>query len=178
MAASKGLNNIHGCAPAKNLRFKFPPIMKTHPPITFASLALLAALMASCASSPGHIDIDGAQAAVEIRNSTETGISQAVIETFLLNGYQRESSYGLTFEKRGNVVRQLEYASYMGGAAVMRVRVAIEPISSSSHLVTAKAYTVTNLDSTFGASEKPVRGPRKRHYQKLLEEVRARLQAP
>lgn len=152
--------------------------MKIHSPITFASLALLTTLMASCASSPDHIEIDGTQAAVEIHNASETSISQAVIETFLLNGYQRESSYGLTFEKRGNVVRQLEYASYMGGAAVMRVKVSIEPISSSSHVVTAKAYTVTNQDSTFGASEKPVRGPRKRHYQKLLEQVQARLQAP
>lgn len=152
--------------------------MKTHSPITLTSLALLTALMASCASSPDHIEIDGTQAAVEIHNSTETSISQATIETFLLNGYQRESSYGLTFEKRGDIVRQLEYASYMGGAAVMRVKVSIEPISGSSHLVTAKAYTVTNQGSTFGASEKPVRGPRKRHYQKLLEEVRARLQVP
>lgn len=153
------------------------PIMKAHPHITHASLALLITFMASCASSPDHIDIDGTQAAVEIHNSTETSINQAVIETFLLNGYQRESGYGLTFEKKGNVVRQLEYASYMGGAAVMRVTVSIESISGSSHLVTAKAFTVTNQESTFGASKKRVRGPRKRHYQKLLEEVKERLQA-
>lgn len=153
--------------------------MKTHPLPILASLLLLATFMVSCASSPDDpIEIDGTQAAVEIRNSTETSINQAVIETFLLNGYQRESGYGLTFEKRGNIVRQLEYASYMGGAAVMRVRVSIEPISGSSHLVTAKAFTVTNQDSMFGANEKSVRGPRKRHYQKLLEEVRTRLQAP
>lgn len=155
--------------------------MKAHPLITLASLALLITFMASCASSPDEVDeikIDGRQAAVEIRNSSETDINRAVIETFLLNGYQRESGYGLTFQKRGNIVRQLEYASYMGGAAVMRVQVSIEQISGSSHLVTAKAYTVTDQDSMFGANEKSVRGPRKRHYQKLLEEVRARLQAP
>ncbi len=152
--------------------------MKIQLSVSLAALTLLTSLLASCASSPDHIEVEGTQAAVEIHNSSETRISQAVIETFLLNGYQRESGYGLTFEKKGNVVRQLEYASYMGGAAVMRVKVSIEQISASTHLVAAKAYTVTNQDSMFGAKEKSVKGPRKRHYRKLLEEVQARLQAP
>ena len=134
--------------------------------------------MISCASRSHPTNIistDDSLAAIEIRGSTETDIRRAVIETFLTNGYKRETIYGLTFEKKGNLVRQLEYASYMGGSATMRVKVRIESISAISHLVKINAFTVTNQNSTFGANEKSVRGLRKSHYKDLLREVETRL---
>jgi len=151
--------------------------MKPFSFLNLASLLLLSITAISCASRrTGQIKTNDSQAAIEIVNSNESDIRQAVIETFLINGYERESSYGLTFMKKGDIARQLEYASFMGGAAMMRVRIRIEPLSSKSFLVKANAFTVTHQDSTFGANERKVRGLRKGHYRNLLEEVQERLQ--
>lgn len=151
--------------------------MKQQSLFTLLAMSLLAFSLTSCASKqPDLIKTDDSLAAVEIRNATESDIRHAVIETFLVNGYSKESSYGLTFIKKGNIVRQMEYASYMGGAARMRVKVRIDPISASSHLVKINAYTMTHQGSGFGDEEKKVRGLRKGHYKNLLQEVRTRLQ--
>ncbi len=151
--------------------------MKAHSLLALTALSLLAFSLNSCASKkPDLIKTDDSLAAVEIRNSNETDIRYAVIETFLVNGYQRESTYGLTFIKKGNILRQIEYASYMGGAARMRVKVRIEQISSSSHIVKVNAFTMTHRDSSFGAHEQKVRGLRRSHYKNLLQEVSTRLQ--
>ncbi len=131
--------------------------------------------LSSCASRNNFVKTKNSLAALEIYNSTDADIRQSVIETFLTNGYQRESTYGLIFVKKGNILRQIEYASYMGGAATMRVKVSIDPISASSHLVKVSAYTVTHQSSTFGDKERKVRGLRKGHYRDLLREVNERL---
>ncbi len=144
---------------------------------TQLSLSFLALALSSCASKrPNLIKTDDSLAAVEIYNATEADIRHAVIETFLVNGYRKESSYGLTFIKKGNIIRQIEYASYMGGAARMRVNVRIDPISASSHLVKINAYAMTHQGSRFGDEQKKVRGLRKGHYKNLLQEVSTRLQ--
>lgn len=153
--------------------------MKTRSLLALFVLSLLCVTASSCASKGDDIDFiktGDSLAAIEIHNATDTDIRQAVIETFLTNGYQRESAYGLVFEKKGNIVRQIEYASYMGGAAQMRVNVSITPLSSSSHLVKVSAFTVTHQSSSFGNKERKVRGFRKNHYKNLLEEVHERLQ--
>ncbi len=155
---------------------KHRPTMKKKALLALTALNLLVLSLSSCANRPDLIKTDDSLAAVEIRNSTETDIRYAVIETFLTNGYQRESHYGLTFIKKGNILRQVEYASYMGGAARMRVKVRIDPISASSHLVKINAYTMTNQGSRFGDQERKVRGLRKGHYKNLLQEVSDRLQ--
>ena len=143
---------------------------------TLAAPYLLTIIITSCAtSSPPQIEVDDAMTVIEITDTNPDAIRRAVIETFLANGYQRESIYGLVFEKRGNIVRQLEYASYMGGSALTRVKIRIDPISANSHLVKADAFIVTGKYATLEDNEKPVRGPRKRHYKNLLEEVRERL---
>ncbi|NOX99580.1 MAG: hypothetical protein GXP30_07615 [Verrucomicrobia bacterium] len=143
--------------------------------LAITATCLLCMSATSCASRDGFVDTKNSLAALEIQNSTDMDIRQAVIETFLTNGYQRESAYGLIFVKKGDILRQIEYASYMGGAATMRVRVSIDPISASSHLVKVSAYTVTHQSSSFGDKEKKVRGLRKGHYRSLLREVNERL---
>jgi len=149
--------------------------MKTRSTVTLVALCLLCIVANSCASRDNFVKTKDSLAAIEIRDSTETNIRQAVIETFLTNGYERESAYGLVFEKKGNIVRQLEYASYMGGAARMRVNVSISPISGTSHLVKVSAFTVTHQGSSFGDKERKVRGFRRSHYKNLLEGVQERL---
>ena len=154
--------------------------MKTPSLLTILCTCLFTLTLSSCASNDREdevnlIKVDGSLAAVEIRNATESDIRHAVIETFLTNGYSRDSAYGLTFVKKGNIFRQVEYASYMGGAAQMRVQVRISAITASSHLVKINADTVTHRNSSFGAHEKKVRGLRKGHYRDLLKQVVARL---
>jgi len=150
--------------------------MKYYSLFTSASLLLLIASSISCANRrPGQIKTSDSIAAVEIRDSNETDIRYAIIETFLTNGYERDSAFGLTFEKKGDIVRQIEYASYMGGAARTRVQVRIEMLSARSHLVKVSAYTVTHKGSSFGDQKKSVGGFRKGNYRDLLDEVRSRV---
>lgn len=151
--------------------------MKT-PSLIALSLISLTAL--SCASKTELPEVeliktDDSLTAVEVRNVTELDISRAVVETFLINGYQRDNTYSLTFTKKGNIVRQLEYASYMGGSAQMKVAVQIQPMSASSFLIKISANTVTYQDSSFGSRKKKVRGLRKGHYRNLLRDISHRL---
>ena len=150
--------------------------MKSLTLLTLATLLVLTFTAVSCANKrPDQIKTSDSTAAVEIRNSNETDIRYAVVETFLTNGYKRESVYGLTFEKKGDIVRQLEYASAMGGAAKTKVEVSIEVLSARSHLVKVNAYTVTRNSSMFGDETKSVGGFRKGNYRDLLDEIRSRV---
>lgn len=150
--------------------------MKFHSTLAFASLFVLTVFATSCANNrTNEVKTDDSMVAIEIRNSNEMDIRQAVVETFLVNGYRRENAYGLTFEKKGDLARQIEYASYMGGAAKTRVDVRIEPISATSFLVKVNAFTITHQSTTFGDTERPVGGFRKGNYKDLLQEVQERL---
>ncbi|MCF6311242.1 MAG: hypothetical protein L3J39_02215 [Verrucomicrobiales bacterium] len=154
--------------------------MKTPSFIALTALSLISLTAISCASKsePPEVELlktDDSLAALEVRNVTELDIRRAVVETFLTNGYQRDNTYSLTFSKKGNIVRQIEYASYMGGAARMKVAVRIQPMSASSFLIKINANTVTHQNSSFGAHKKKVRGLRKGHYRNLLRDINNRL---
>jgi hypothetical protein len=119
----------------------------------------------------------GCFASVEINGNTPGQISRMAAEVFRENGYLVAHS-GLTetvFEKRGSTMNNLAYGNWMGGEPVwVRVKVFIVQTGEMSSRLQC---TATLLRDRNGLMEEEIKVSRLRRgpYQKMLEEVRERL---
>jgi hypothetical protein len=122
--------------------------------------------------------VDGALAAVSIQGADIIQVRDAVYSVMATAGFSRDvDAGGLVFDKRGSALRQVGYASYMGGAAYDRIKLDVDSISPTSHVIRADVYIVRNKGSLVGDDERPVLGIRAGQYQELLDEIKARAEA-
>jgi hypothetical protein len=122
-------------------------------------------------------------ASVVVINQTPEKIRQAAIGVFQDNGYQMmpQADGSLVFEREATRREQLDYAGLAGtqnGEKVaMRVRVNITVKDPSAYWLGCKAYAVTNPGQGVFEQSTPLFDFQGGPYQKLLNQVAARLAA-
>jgi hypothetical protein len=119
----------------------------------------------------------GCFASVEINGNTPGQISRVAVEVFRENGYLAAHSGPpeMVFEKRGSTMNNLAYGNWMGGEPVwVRVKVSIV---RTGEMANRLQCTASLLRDRNGLMEEEIKVSRLRSgpYQKLLEEVRRRL---
>jgi hypothetical protein len=108
-------------------------------------------------------------------------IQQAAVSVFQENGYTAlilaDGSQG--FQREGTEREVREYAGFVGaheGAKVnMRVVIHIEPKNAAAYWLSCKAYAVSNPGQGIFETTTPLFGWKSGPYQKLLNQVAARL---
>jgi hypothetical protein len=144
------------------------------------TLIILAAIFFSGCSSMDKPESAGF-AAVVITNQSIQTIQQAAVTVFQNNGYQAmtlgDGSIG--FEREATEREQRQYAGFVGAhegeKVVMRVRIKIEPKNPGAYWLSCKAYAVTNPGQGVFETTTALFGWQSKPYQKLLDQVAARL---
>lgn len=144
------------------------------------ALVLLAALFsAGCASTDRPAS--ASFAAVVISNKTVEQIRQAAVAVFQENGYTAlalgDGSTGFQRDATEREVRQ--YAGFVGAhegdKVLIRVQIKIEPKNVAAYWLSCKTYAVTNPGQGVFETTTPFFGFQSDPYQKLLNQVAARL---
>jgi hypothetical protein len=120
-------------------------------------------------------------AAVVISNQSVQAIQQAAVTVFQQNGYQAltlgDGSIG--FEREATEREQRQYAGFVGAhegdRVLIRVRIKIEPKNPSAYWLSCKAYAVCNPGQGVFETTTALFRFQSKPYQKLLDQVAARL---
>ena len=141
---------------------------------TMALLALLPWSFSGCKS--GTTSGSSHFAGIIIANHTMDEIRTAAITVFTEHFYHVKVSGPdiLVFEKAGSTMDNVLYGDW-GPSVTLRVKLYITSASSVSYQVTAQAYMVREAGDTRIEDEQRLTKLRRGPYQKLLEEVKARL---
>jgi hypothetical protein len=114
-------------------------------------------------------------ASVVIPEMTSSQIRVTAVEVFQIHGYQVKSMTGgeVVFEKQGSRMENVLYGTLSSGVWT-RVKVRVRDHGPDARLLEGNAYRVENHDDQALETERQLlkSGP----YQKLLEEVKGRLQ--
>ena len=122
-------------------------------------------------------------ASVVIVNQTPDNIRQATVAVFLENGYQQipMSDGSLVFQREATRREQLDYAglagTQQGTQVAMRVRVKITVKDPSADWLECRAYAVTDPGQGVFEQTTALFDFQSKPYQKLLNQVAARLAA-
>lgn len=116
-------------------------------------------------------------AAVELTGNTPGQISEMAQEVFAEQGYQvaRSGVTSLVFEKKGTGMNNAAYGNWLGDAPVwVRVKAQIGSVAGRTFRLECQAYMVRDRGA---ATEEEIKlgSMRRKPYQKLLDEVAARL---
>jgi hypothetical protein len=155
------------------------PFTKIFTGWTGALLILAAIFSAGCKSmdKPESASF----AAVVISNQSVAAIQQAAVSVFQENGYTAltldDGSTG--FQREATEREQRQYAGIVGAhegdKVVMRVRIKIEPKNPGAYWLSCKAYAVLNPGQGIFETTTALFGFQSGPYQKLLNQVAARL---
>jgi hypothetical protein len=145
-------------------------------------ICLLGTMISSGCSSMNK-PAEASFASVIIINQTPDTIRQAAIGVFQDNGYQMmpQADGSLVFEREATRREQIDYAGFAGtqqGEKVdMRVRVNITVKDPGAYWLECKAYAVANPGQGVFEQSTPLFDFQGKPYQKLLNQVAARLAA-
>jgi hypothetical protein len=117
-------------------------------------------------------------ASVIIENHTMDEIREVAIAVFSENFYTTKVSGPdiLVFEKAGSTMDNVLYGGW-GPDVTLRVKLYISSASSLSYQLTAQAYMVREAGDIRIEDEQRMTKLRRGPYQKLLEQIKARLEA-
>ena len=132
---------------------------------------LLVALLSGCKST--DTAKVGSLASIDITGHSLPEVRQAVVETFLLNGYSQKS--GLTFDKQGTNWDTVAYGNWSGNAVWYRMKVSVVPRPGGTCVVACDAYLIRDHGEGFMEEEQRLVASKRGDAMKLLEEVKTRL---
>jgi len=143
--------------------------------LTALQLYAVLALLTGCQSPAGG---GKGFAAVQISGHTPEQIRVAAIEVFRADGYHdiAPSPQEMVFEKPGTKMNQGAYGGWTDAKPVtVRVRAGVESLPSGANRLWCQTYMVEDAGHTLFEKEHKLTGVRSGTYQKLLDEVAARL---
>ncbi len=116
-------------------------------------------------------------ASVRIAGHSEAEIRQTAATVFREQGYTPDYSTPaeIVFDRPGSRLDAAKWGGLAGGGVTMRVKVRLRPQPDGSHLLIADAYAVQNASDPFFQTESRNVILNRRPYQRLLNEVAARL---
>jgi len=144
------------------------------------TLVLLAAMFSAGCKSLDRPE-SASFAAVVISNNSVAQIRQAAVAVFQENGYTalvlEDGSTGFQREATGREQRQYAglVGAHEGDKVLIRVQIKIEPKNASAYWLSCKAYAVTNPGQGIFETTNALFGFQSDPYQKLLNQVAARL---
>jgi hypothetical protein len=152
---------------------------KTFANWTGALLILTAIFSAGCKSmdKPESASF----AAVVISNQSVETIQHATASVFQENGYTAMTlaDGSLGFQRQATEREQRQYAGFVGAhegdKVLIRVQTKIEPKNAGAYWLTCKAFAITNPGQGIFENSTPLFGFQSGTYQKLLNQVAARL---
>lgn len=181
LAIGKGVSYRHTMPVNLVPKLNSSPSMLNRLVIWAALLSCVALLVAGCSSM--NKPASASFASVVIVNQTPEQIRQATIAVFQDNGYQQiqMSDGSLAFQREATRREQIDYAGIAGAQqgeqVAMRVRVQIFPKNPGACWLACKAYAVCNPGQGVFEQVTPLFDLQSRPYQKLLDQVAARLAA-
>ena len=147
-------------------------------PIMLIAMGGLAVWMAGC----GTFDQGSAEsfASVKIQGNTPRQIRDAAADVFAGHGYKViMTKTNLICEKQGSSMDNVAYGNWTGGEPVyVRVKVEAVLLSQGTCRLQCLAYKVRDKGSFAFEEEVKVAGMGSHAYQKMLNEVAAKLKAP
>ncbi len=128
-----------------------------------------------CRSASKHKS--GGFASVIIQGNTPGQIREVTIDVFSKHGYKNAGPgyTNLVFEKEGSRMDNAAYGNWTGSPPWIRVKTAIIPVSETTFLLQCKAALVRDKGQAAFEEEIKISNFRAGPYQKLLDEVAARL---
>jgi len=138
-------------------------------------LALVAVgLVAGCKSSqPGS----SSHAAVEIQGHSVKEIQATTLVVFAENGFTLRTNTPtlMRFDRPASTSEKLKYGDWLNDGMRMQVKVRVLSLPESAHMLTADVFRVLDPDDPNFREERRVTLLGSSYYQKLLEDVRHRL---
>src|SRR5437899_6904705 len=152
------------------------PHQKKVPFLLFMALVVCLSSLGSSGCRSGHQPAPSGFASVEIRGNTPGQIRDVAIEIFEKNGYQTSVSdlTKITFEKQAAAFDNVAHGDWTS-AAWIRVKTSIVPLGEAIFRLQADAYVVRDRGKTIFEEEITLGHLRRRPFQKLLDEIAARL---
>ncbi len=146
------------------------------------SLALAVGVMIlwlgpGCASSaPGS----SSQAYLQIKNQSTADIVTATIAVYTAAGYKLSADQPglLVFERVASRSDALKWGDWINDGMVMQIKVQFTALTPEDTLLQADVYAVQDPSDPFYRTENKARMLDRRPYQKMLNEVRDRLEKP
>jgi hypothetical protein len=143
----------------------------------WASLVLVLAL-AGCSSDGPKVPRSHSMASVALQGPTTAQIRQTALDVFKENLFQ--ASYAgpenLVFEKPGSRMNDMAYGGWFDEPVWVRVKLVITRYGVESHLVACDAFIVRDRGSSVFEEEQRFYKISKGPYQKMLKEIKARLE--
>lgn len=135
-------------------------------------LLALGSVLAGCKSAD-HAH-EGRMASVEIVGYTATEIRAATAAVFAENGYEQPSA--LVFEKIGSRWDKWAYGTWSGNPVWIRIRVTLRPRGVDRHVLSCDAYLVRDRNAGFMEEEQRLVTKKRRECERLLTQIKARLE--
>jgi hypothetical protein len=120
-------------------------------------------------------------AAVVVSNQSVQAIQHATDAVFQENGYTAMTlaDGSLGFQRQATEREQRQYAGFVGAhegdKVLIRVQTKIEPKNAGAYWLSCKAFAITNPGQGIFENTTPLFGFQSGQYQKLLDQVAARL---
>jgi hypothetical protein len=118
----------------------------------------------------------GELASVIITGHTEMEIQKATARVFLANGYSQADP--LTFEKQGTAWDKAAYGGWTENPVGIKVRVHINPQDDGVCFLGCNAFLVTDPHEAAMEEEQKLSYSRRSECEKILAQIKARLDAP
>ena len=163
------------------VNFRCKQFTHCHSPRLRLNLTLLLALCfcaflgSGCRSAGKHSS--GGFASVVIQGNTPGQIREVTLDVFSKHGY-KVAGVGypnLVFEKQGSRLDNAAYGNWTGSPPWIRVKAAVIPVSEATFRLECKAALVRDKGQAAFEEEIKIRNFQAGPYQKLLDEVAARL---
>ena len=127
-----------------------------------------------CSSTPKQAA--GFLASVQLEGQTRVAIQQAVEKVFLENQYEViRMAPEMVFDKRAGTMKMLAYGNLGGGNVFNRVKVPIKNDGVGGHVIGANVYVVRDRGDPVFEDEQKLLRIGGGDYQKMLDEVKTRL---
>ncbi len=118
----------------------------------------------------------GQMASVKISGHTDADIQQAAAKAFLSNGYQQVNSR--TFEKQGTGWDKVAYGGWSSNPVWIRMRINVTSGEAGQSILTCDAYVVVDRGEGSMEEEKKLFTSYRSECKKILDQTKARLDAP
>lgn len=145
---------------------------------TLVTLVLLGTILGSSGCASAARGGPASFASVVIENHTTDEIRDAAVQVFTSNYYVTKLSGTdiLVFEKLGSAMDNLAYGGWAPNEVSLRVKVYLSPAGSTAYLVSCEAFMVRYAGDAVFEDEQRLLKIRRGPYQRLLEDVQARLE--
>lgn len=149
--------------------------------LALGSAGLMAVILAlggpGCRTAHPETPKTDSLASVVIYGADPLDIRRAAREVFLEEQFMQALTNAtlMTFEKRGSVLQDITYGSFLNNESWIRAKLTIKPLEENQHWLECRVFMVRNYGESFFEEERKVSRFKRGHYQDLLEEIRLRV---